>query len=182
MTDPLDPSRRDFLAASAVGFLGLAAAADLAWGEESQPDGELLYVGTYTEADRADGIYLVRMDTRSGELRLVGSVNAGANPSFLAIHPNGRALYAVTEVEQHNGKASGAVSAFAIGGAGDTGALTRLNEQPSEGGAPCYVSVDRSGRAVLVANYVGGNVALLPIQKDGALAAGTQVVQHRVAP
>lgn len=139
-------------------------------------DGELLYVGTYTESDRADGIHILRMDTRSGELRLVGSVNAGANPSFLAIHPNGRVLYAVNEVTERNGKATGALSAFAI--TGDTSLLTRLNEQPSEGGAPCYVSVDRSGRALFVANYVGGNVALLPIQKNGVLAPATNMVQH----
>jgi 6-phosphogluconolactonase len=82
----------------------------------------------------------------------------------------------VNEVTQHNGKPTGAVSAFAI--ASDTGALTRLNEQPSEGGAPCYVSVDRGGRAVLVANYAGGSVALLPVQKDGALSPATHVVQH----
>jgi 6-phosphogluconolactonase len=177
ITDRLEPSRRDFLAASAVGLLKFAGAGDLARGKESQPDGELLYVGTYTEGDRSEGIYLVRMDPRSGELRLVGSANAGANPSFLAIHPNGRVLYAVNEVTEHNGKATGVVSAFAI--ARDTGALTRLNEQPSEGGAPCYVSVDRGGHALLVANYVGGNVALLPIQADGALARATHVVQHR---
>jgi 6-phosphogluconolactonase len=103
-------------------------------------------------------------------------VDAGANPSFLAIHPDGRVLYAVNELENHNGRASGAVSAFAI--ASKTGGLTRLNEQPSDGGAPCFVSVDRSGRVVLVANYVGGNVALLPIQADGALAPAANVVQH----
>ena len=167
--------RRDFLAASAVGLVGLARGSEsLARKEES--DGELLYVGTYTQAGRADGIYLVRMDRSSGKLRQVGSMNAGANPSFLAIHPNGRVLYAVNEVEKYNGKASGAVSAFAIGG--DTGALTKLDEQPSEGAAPCFVSVDRSGRVVLVANYFGGSVALLSIQADGGLAPATQVVQH----
>jgi 6-phosphogluconolactonase len=82
----------------------------------------------------------------------------------------------VNEIEKYNGKTSGAVSAFAI--AGDTGALTKLDEQPSEGGAPCFVSVDRSGRVVLIANYVGGSVALLPIQTGGGLAPATQVVQH----
>jgi len=133
-------------------------------------DDELLYVGTYTDADRSDGIYLLHMDRRSGELRLAGSVDAGPNPSFLAIHPNGRVLYAVNEVE------SGAVSAFAI--VGDSGALTRLNEEPSEGSAPCFVSVDRSGRVVLVANYGAGSVGLLPIQTGGALASATSVVQH----
>src|SRR5512132_457423 len=177
MTNPREPSRRDFLVASAIGLVQLARGSEsLAVREESKLEGDLLYVGTYTEGTRSEGIYLVRIDRSSGKLRRVGSVNAGANPSFLAIHPNGSTLYAVNEVEKHNGRATGAVSAFAI--ARDTGALTRRNEQPSEGGAPCYVSVDRSGRVVLVANYVGGSVALLPIQLDGSLAPATQVVQH----
>jgi len=138
---------------------------------EARTDPDLLYVGTYTEGTRSEGIYLVRMDRRSGELVRVGAVNAGANPSFLSMHPNGRVLYAVNELEP-----TGTVSAFAIDRA--TGALTRLNEQPSGGGAPCYVSVDRTGRAALVANYAGGSVALLPIQPNGALAQAASVVQH----
>src|SRR5882762_4964584 len=137
---------------------------------EARTDPDLLYVGTYTEGTRSESIHLVRMDRRSGELVRVGSVNAGANPSFLSIHPNSRVLYAVNEIEQ-----SGMVSAFAI--ESGTGALTRLNQQPSGGGAPCYVSVDRSGRAALVANYAGGSVALLPIESSGALAPA-HVVQH----
>src|SRR6266545_4284887 len=132
---------------------------------EARTDPDLLYVGTYTE-----NIYLVRMDRRSGELLRVGAVNAGANPSFLSMHPNGRVLYAVNELEQ-----TGLVSAFAI--ESGTGTLTRLNEQPSQGGAPCYVSVDRTGRGALVANYGGGSVALLPIEANGALAPA-HVVQH----
>ena len=136
---------------------------------EAQTDPDLLYVGTYTERTRSEGIYLVRMDRRSGELWRVGSLDAGPNPSFLTIHPNARVLYAVNELD------NGAVSAFAIEKGID--GLTKLNEQPSEGGAPCYVSVDKSGRALLVANYTGGSVALLPIEANGALAPG-QMVQH----
>jgi len=132
---------------------------------EAPTDPDLLYVGTYTES-----IYLVRMDRRSGELLQVGAVKAGANPSFLSIHPNGRVLYAVNELEP-----AGTVNAFAV--ETGIGALTKLNEQPSGGGAPCYVSVDRSGRAALVANYAGGNVALLPIEANGTLAPA-HVVQH----
>ena len=132
---------------------------------EARTDPDLLYVGTYTES-----IYLVRMDRRSGELLQVGAVKAGANPSFLSIHPNRRVLYAVNEIDT-----AGVVTAFAIERA--TGALTRLNEQPSGGGAPCYVSVERSGHALLVANYAGGSVALLPIEPTGALAPA-HVVQH----
>ena len=115
------------------------------------------------------------MDLRSGQLRQVGSA-ATANPSFLTIHPNGRFLYAVNELESYKGAPTGAVSAFAI--ASDTGGLTQRNEQASGGAAPCYVSMDRSGRVVLVANYLGGTIALLPIEADGALAPATQIVKH----
>jgi len=168
MTNPRELSRREFLIASAAGLVALEG--------NAQSDDQLLYVGTYTASGRREGIYLVRMNRQSGKLRRVGAVDAGENPSFLATHPNGRVLYAVNEVEKYNGKASGAVSAFAI--ARDTGALTRRNEEPSEGAAPCFVSVDRSGRVVLVANYTGGSVALLPIKADGSLAPAASVVHH----
>ncbi len=174
MSDRLETSRRDFIAASALGILGFAS---IGRGGAARRDGELLYVGTYTEDKRTEGIFLVRFDTRSGALELEDGVDAGPNPSFLAIHPNARALYAVNEVDQRNGKASGAVCAFAING--DTGALTRINEQASEGGSPCYVSVDRSGHAALVANYVGGNVALLPLDGSGSLGSATHTDQHQ---
>ena len=175
---PRDPSRRDFVAASALGLVALARRATDPLSRVQPPlSSELLYIGTYTEGGQREGIHLVRMDPRSGALRLVGSFDAGANPSFLTIHPNGRVLYAVNEVEKYKERASGAVSAFTI--ASNTGELTRRNEQqPSQGGAPCYVSVDHSGRVVLVANYVGGNVALLPIEADGSLAPATHVEQH----
>jgi 6-phosphogluconolactonase len=140
-------------------------------------DSDLFYVGTYTEGSESKGIYLVHMDSRTGALSLIGSVDAGANPSFLTIDPNGHVLYAVNEVGKYNGKSSGGVSSFAI--ADGTGALKRINEQASEGAAPCYVSVDRSGRVVLVANYDGGSIALLPIEAGGSLATAAQVVQHK---
>ena len=177
MTNPREPSRRDFLTASALGFVALARGSTSSASREApQLDDELLYVGTYTDDGRSGGIYLVHVDRRSGQPRLARSVSAGANPSFLAIHPNGRVLYAVNEIDKYNNRATGAVSTFAI--ARDTGALTRQGEQPTEGGAPCYLSVDRSGRIVLVANYDGGSVALLPIQPDGTLAPATSVVKH----
>ena len=170
-----EPSRREFLAMSAFTLFG---AAGLARGSQdnSNADDQLLYIGTYTQDKRADGVYLVRMDASSGQLQLVGSSNVGPNPSFLAIHPNGRVLYAVNEVAEHNGKRGGTVGAFGI--AASTGSLVRINEQSTEGAGPCYVSVDRKGRAVLVANYDAGSVALLPIRDDGSLGEA-QVDQHQ---
>ena len=177
MTDSRDPSRREFLAVSAIGLMNLVRGSENpTFTDEAQSDGDLLYAGTYTNEGRTEGIYIVRMNRRSGELRKVGSIDAGANPSFLSVHPNRRFLYAVNELEEYDGRASGAVTAFAI--AGDTGALTRLNTQPSEGGAPCYVSVDRNGQLLLVANYVGGSIAMLPIAANGTLAKASSVIQH----
>ena len=175
MTHNHKPTRRDFLAASAVGLVALARGSDgFAWGGSA--GSELLYVGTYTESGSTEGIHLVRMDRGSGKLEHIGSVESGAHPSFLTIHPNGRVLYAANEIGTYKGKKSGAVSAFDI--ASDTGNLTRRNEQLSEGGAPCYLSVDRGGKFVLVANYSGGNVALLPLDNDGSLSPATHVEQH----
>ena len=131
-------------------------------------DGDLLYVGTYTDREQSDGIYIVRLSS-IGELQIVGSTDAGPNPSFLCIHPNRKFLYCANEVE------SGAVRALAIDE--DTGALTKLNDQPSEGAAPCYVSTDRDGQVLLAANYTGGTVAMLEIGENGKIAKASSVAQ-----
>src|SRR5918912_4203382 len=106
-------SRRDFLGASALSLLGMATGSPRARGGASGSpletrnsrleslEDHLLYVGTYTGGGRTEGVYLVHMNARTGGLRLAGSVNAGPNPSFLAIPPNGRALYAVNEVTEY---------------------------------------------------------------------------------
>src|SRR5262245_20048737 len=110
MSDRMVTSRRDFLAASALVLTGFSSSARrILLGGGSLPDGELLYVGTYTENTKSEGVYLARMDVASGALRLTGTTNAGANPSFLAIHPNGRVLYAVNEVLERGGKPAGGV-------------------------------------------------------------------------
>jgi 6-phosphogluconolactonase len=99
------------------------------------------------------------------------------NPSFLAIHPNRRWLYAVGEISELNGQKNvGAVTAFSIDSA--TGKLTELNQQGSGGGGPCHVSVDPSGRCAMVANYGGGSAGALPIRADGRLSPIGNVVQH----
>jgi 6-phosphogluconolactonase len=173
MSDSDLPTRREFLAGSFVTFMGVAASPGMA--RTPLRADELLYVGTYTEGSHADGIHLVQFNTETGELRRSGVVNAGESPSFLAIHPRGHTLYAVNETTEWEGKHSGGVTAFDI--APTSGELTRIGQQASEGGAPCYISIDRAGRVALVANYVGGNVAVLPIQ-EGTLGPASYVVQH----
>lgn len=167
--------RREFLKIAGLGMLGLALP-ELAFAHVGAPrSGELpVYVGTYTSG-KSEGIYLYRLKLSSGELKHVATTSGVVNPSFLAIAPSRRYLYAVNEVEEFAGKKSGALSAFAVDQR--TGELRLLNQQPSLGGAPCYVTVDRSGRFVLVANYAGGNVAVLPVRSDGSLGEASDVKQ-----
>jgi 6-phosphogluconolactonase len=126
----------------------------------------LCYIGTYTHTT-SKGIYLYELDPATGALSLLNASPAGAEPSYLAFHPNGRYLYAVSETMEYEGRPSGGVSALAIDP--QSGALTLLNQVASEGGSPCYVSVDATGQFVLVANYHGGSLAVLPIRPDGRL-------------
>ncbi|MEW6305335.1 MAG: lactonase family protein [Verrucomicrobiota bacterium] len=143
---------------------------------QAQPNELRVYIGTYTDK-KSKGIYMSQLDLATGRPGLAQLAAETVNPSFLAIHPNGRVLYAVNEVGEFGGKKSGAVSAFAIDRA--TGLLTLLNQQPSGGGGPCHLVVDRTGRHVLVANYGGGSVGSLPIQADGKLGQMASFHQHK---
>ena len=149
---------------------------ELAFGKTAGRRGELLvYVGTYTSG-KSEGIYLYRMNLSSGELNHVATTKGVKDPSYLTLSTNRRYLYAVNEVEEFAGKKSGALSAFAVDQR--TGGLSLLNQQPSLGGSPCYVTVDRTGKYVLVANYSGGNVAVFPTRMDGSLGEATDVKQN----
>lgn len=135
-----------------------------------------VYFGTYTGA-KSQGIYVSRFDLETGGLSEAQLAAATPSPSFLALHPSGKSLYAVNEVGEFRGQKSGSVTAFAVDP--ETGSLNQLNEQPSHGAAPCHLVVDKTGRWVLVANYSGGNVATLPIAEDGSLKTENhRVVQH----
>ena len=127
----------------------------------------LVYVGTYTEQSKSRGIYAYRFDADSGDLTSLGLAAETSNPSFLAVHPNHRFLYAVNEVASYKGPNSGGVSAFAIDRT--NGKLTFLNQVASRGADPCYVTVDKTGKYVLVANYTGGSVAAFPVLEDAAV-------------
>ena len=169
------PSRRKFLGLTSLGVLGLSLPAHLGFSHFRSTRELLVYVGTYTSG-RSEGIYICRFDLSSGELRRVGVAKGVVNPSFLAIDRQRRFLYAVSEVKEFQGQPSGSVSSFSIDQ--KTGALKFLNQQPSSGSGPCYLTIDESGRFVLVANYEGGSVAVLPV-RDGSLGAPVDMIQHQ---
>jgi len=134
------------------------------------------YVGTYTNGGKSKGIYVLKFDASSGKLTPHSVAEGVKNPSFLAIHPSNKFLYAVGEIDDFGGKKAGGVSAFAIN-SGD-GSLKLLNQQSSGGTGPCHLNVDEAGKNVLVANYGGGSVACLPIGDDGKLRERSAFVQH----
>ena len=141
----------------------------------SSKDQFLVYIGTYTGA-KSKGIYVSRLDPATGKLTRPELAAEIASPSFLAIHPNRRFLYAVNEVSKFEGKSSGAVSAFAMDR--ETGKLSLLNQVSSVGDGPCYLVVDKTGQCVLVANYGGGSVAAFPVDRNGKLSEASAFFQH----
>ena len=135
----------------------------------------LVYIGTYTTT-RSKGIYAYRFDADSGRLTSLGLVAETVNPSFLAVDPSRRFLYAVNEISNYAGGKGGGVSAFAMDRA--TGKLTFLNEVASRGREPCHVSLDKTGKFVMVANYGGGSAAVFPVLADGRLGEASAFVEH----
>jgi 6-phosphogluconolactonase len=136
-----------------------------------------VYFGTYSRDTKSKGIYVADVDLTAGKLTDVRLAAESDNPSFVAIHPNGKLLYAVCEVTEYAGKKSGYVAGYKIDPA--TGLLTALNQQPTNGGAPCHLVVDRTGKFVLSANYVGGSVCVHPVEADGKLGEASSFVQHQ---
>ena len=122
--------------------------------------------------DEAEGIYTFRFDAAADTLVQRQDATPLLNPTYLALGPDEEHLYSVRETTD-----AATVHAFDVDPA--TGALSGINAVPAEGGAPCYVSVDRTGRWVFVANYAGGNVAVFPVRDDGGLGPAAQVVPHR---
>ena len=131
----------------------------------------LVYFGTYTRK-ASKGIYVSRLDTATGKVTAPELAAEATNPSFLAVHPNRRFLYAVSEA----GK-GGAVSAFSLDAT--TGTLTFLNRVSSGGAGPCHLVVDKTGKNVLVVNYGSGSVAVLPLEEDGRLKEASSFIQHK---
>jgi len=168
MNDQL--KRRDFIKIAGLSVAGFSLT------RHAAPNDMLVYIGTYTNGkSKSEGIYVYRMNLATGALTQASVATLKSSPSFLAIDPKHKFLYAVNEVNEFNGKKNGGVTAFAIDQ--KTGALKQLNQQGAPG-VPCHVSVHQSGKWVLIANYGGGNVALYPVKADGSLGEMSDVAQH----
>jgi 6-phosphogluconolactonase len=131
----------------------------------------LVLIGSYAASDHP-GIYAFGFDETSGTLTARGTYTGILNPSFLALHPSGRFLYAVSEIGQPGG------SVWALRMQQEPWRLDPLNTQPSGGEAPCHLRLDSGGNWLLVSNYSSGSVEMLPILADGALGAPTDLIQH----
>ena len=147
----------------------------------------LVFIGTYTEdilfgtgnilQGKGEGIYVFRFDTASGVMEPCSLAQAKPNPSYLTFDFSRRFLYTVNELKEFAGAQTGAVSAYSVDPV--NGSLRFLNRQASHGTDPCHLTVDKTGRYVLVANFNSGTVCVLPIQQDGSLGEASDVIQHQ---
>jgi 6-phosphogluconolactonase len=174
LSDPI--SRRTFVKAAAVSSL----AANTWWAEGktsmTKRDSRLLFAGTQTGAS-SKGIYAFQWDPTAGELKELGLAGESNNPTFIALSPDGKYLYAANEIDEYEGEKTGSVSAFSV----DRSAakLAHLNTVSSAGTGPCHVSVDQTGRAMFCANYSGGSAASFHIEEAGKLSAAVSQFHYQ---
>lgn len=135
----------------------------------------LVYIGTDT-GGASRGIYVSTLDETTGTLSTPRLAAAIGNPGFLAIHPGKPLVYSVASRRAADGSWIEEVAAFAV--QPDAG-LQLINTRPAEGGGPCHVSLDASGRVLLLANYGGGNVVSYPIRQDGGIGPSVSSFQHQ---
>jgi 6-phosphogluconolactonase len=149
-------------------FIVMLLASGLTYAQKPTPKTYDLVIGTYTKGT-SKGIYVYRFYTETGKLAYLSQV-ATSNPSYLCLSSNNKFVYAVNE----DGK-DGGVSSFGFDA--KTGVLTPINNQPSQGADPCYISVDKAQKNVFVANYSSGNLSVLPVNADGSLGAVKQNIK-----
>ena len=147
---------------------------------------EFIFTGTYTEnikfgtgailEGKGEGIYILSFDSLTGKLEPYRTVTGIVNPSYLCLRADNRFLYAVNELKQYEGKASGCVSAFEINR--EDMSLRLLNKQPTQGTDPCHVCLDNSERHIFVSNFMSGSVCVFPVLHDGSLGEASQFIQH----
>ncbi len=153
--------------------LGLATTLGQA---NAAPTRALVCFGSYSTPDK-ESVHLFQLNLQDGSLKKLNAVDGLTNPSFLKIHPNGKYLYTVNEVSTFDGKRSGGVTAFALDF--KRGKLNKINQQPSGDTGPCHLTVDATGKYVLVAHYGGGSTSVLPIKNDGSIEAVVSQIKHK---
>jgi 6-phosphogluconolactonase len=170
------------LALPLFAFLAAALMVGGAGAEDAKTPAKVrVYIGTATgktaAGNESKGIYASELDLASGKLSEPVLVAECTGPSFLALHPDGKHLYAVGSMRSAEGKSVGALSAFVIEDA-KTGKLKMLNQASSGGPGPCHLVVDKAGKLVLAANYGGGSCCVVAIKEDGSLGSQTGFAQH----
>lgn len=130
-----------------------------------------LLVGTYTTG-KSEGIYVYKFNVKTGEFAQENIAKGLKNPGFLTISPDAKYVYSVGEIE-----GGGAVYSFDFDK--KTGILTQLNTQSARGDNPCHLSIDKTGKWVIVGNYSSGSLSVLPVEADGSLGKATQTIQHQ---
>lgn len=134
-----------------------------------------LLIGTYTSG-KSEGIYVYKFDSKTGDAKSVSSIKA-SNPSYLAVSPNQKYVYAVNEnADSTKYTVTGHIAAYSFNKA--TGTLSFINKQESGGKHPCYVAIDKTGKWVFAGNYSSGSVAVLPVKTNGSLDSAKQTIQH----
>ena len=142
----------------------------------------LLFIGTYTKPEdhvqgHAEGIYVYRFDEQTGGIEYLSTASDIVNPSYLTVHPFKPLLYAVSEINDFQGRETGAVVSYNIDP--ESGRLNMLNAVESRGTMPCHVSVDKDGRYAFAANYISGSIASFKIEHDGSLSEAVCSVQRK---
>jgi 6-phosphogluconolactonase len=165
--------RRDALCAGALGIASMMLPAGAAQAAGSSGP-TFVYVGSYTKdppgggSENPIGLSVFRFDSAKGALSPVQQVKS-ANPSFVALDPSRRFLYVTKEIDDYEGQKSGSVEAYAIDP--NTGKITLLNRQSLHSPIPAHLAVDPTAHYLVVANYIGGDFVVLPIEADGRLGA-----------
>src|SRR3954471_5350959 len=168
--------RRTFL--RAAGAASLLAPHIRAAGKEY-----FAYWGTYTTSlprfanGESKGIYVSRLDSETGTFSTPELAAETKSPSYLAVHPSGRFLYAVNELgDDDTETAAGYITAFSIDS--KTGKLEQLNRTSTKGVMPCHLNLDKTGSMVAVANWSSGSTVSIPVRKDGTLGEVASFYQH----
>jgi len=167
-------NRREFVRIAALA----PAAAEALWSRSGQDAGRrLLFVGTQTESGSSRGIYAYHWEPLSGELQPAGLAAESDNPTFLALDPDAKYLYAANETANFEARHSGAVSAFAADH--DAAKLKPINKVLSLGTGTCHVTVDHQGRSAFCANYSGGSASSFALNYDGQISDAVSHFQYQ---